>query len=188
MKKWLLSILLAASVYFCAPAVHAQSQPWRTDHQLTLYWFTTDKPVTVAWDAGNDYQMGDQFELKIVWLETSQEYTVATTPELSYSIQAPRVGHFEVRVRTVRPSNPEGERYSEWIRSTDPLYALVDTAAKGWIIYWQMVAPGGIIINMKEMYYGKNNNAPGPMEPGERTRPQGIQPVLPASYTRETDG
>src|SRR3972149_869105 len=123
---WLLLLVLLTILGMCdVPISHAADSSYRTDHQLTTYWYTTDKHATVAWDANSDYQMGDQFELKVVWLETSQAYLIATTPELTYSIRAPRVGHFEIFIRTKRNTLT-----SDWARSTNPTNSTVDRSPK----------------------------------------------------------
>lgn len=183
MRKWLLAaLLLASTLLFTGLTVHAVDAPWRTDHQLTTYWYTTDKLATIAWNSNTDYQMGDQFELKAVWLETSTEYSLTTTPNLEYAVRAPRVGHFEIFVRTVRPSAPADLRYSVWARTTDPTHALVDGQPKGWILYWQMAAPGGVIIGLnlntfKEIR-NESSNTKSPVEPCNSARSQRLQPVL----------
>jgi hypothetical protein len=192
LRKWLLALLLLASTLFIPCSADAVDVPWRTDHQLTTYWYTTDKKATIAWDANTDYQMGDQFEIKLVWLETSQDYLIVTTPNLTYDLRAPRVGHFEVFLRTVRPSEPLATRYSGWVQTTDPAVATVNGSPKGWILYWQMAAPGGVIIGLnlisQEEITNAHRHTKSPVEPGNSAGSQRVQPVLSANHARKTTG
>jgi hypothetical protein len=192
MRKLLTAILLFVSVLlFTQLNAIAVDLPHRTDHQLSTYWYTTDKKATIAWDAP-DALMGDLYELKLAWLETGTEYLVGSTPNLEYAIQAPRVGHFEIFLRAVRPSEPEAARYSPWVRTTDPTVATVDGQPKGWILYFQMAAPGGVIIglnlNLLEELRNDYSNKKSPVESGSSSRLVRLQPVLRKSDSGETEG
>ena len=131
---------------FCSSSI-AYGQGGR----VYTYWFSTADIIPVGWDAHENYQMGDTFDVKVKWVETGHEYNIGSTPELQINITAPRVGHFDVYVRASRSGTDENgdpvTLKSEWIVSTDPNVALVDGSPEGWRVYWYMAAPGPVIIS-----------------------------------------
>jgi hypothetical protein len=147
MKRLLFAVLLML--------VFWASSAWGDVVRTTTYWFTSDKVVTVAWGAPDGSQMGDVFEVKVQWVETGHEWAIGTTPELQIDITAPRVGHFDVYVRTKRPVDGGDPLYSEWIVSTDQAVATVDGNPEGWRIYWRMASPGTVVIGNNYFLEGK---------------------------------
>ena len=98
--------------------------------------YTTDIK-TAAWDA----QPGaSAYEVKIVWLETGQEYIVGITTGTQMDIGAPRVGHFKVMVRSCDLVDCSDSN-SVWADSTDITYASVDGQPGVWRLYFELAPP-----------------------------------------------
>ena len=148
MKKIILGFLTIVLILLSI-TVYAQDR-------TTTYWLKTNETATVAWTA-EDSIIGDMYELKLIWVETSHEFNIGETAELEYIINAPRVGHFNICVRAKRLVSGTW-LYSSWSISTDPTVALVDGNPEGWRIYWRMAPPGPIIITKykEENKNGKN--------------------------------
>jgi hypothetical protein len=102
--------------------------------------YTTDT-LTAAWDA----QLGAAaYEVKMIWLETGQEYPVAITTGTQMDIGAPRVGHFKVMVRScllIDCDDTDPNNVSEWAESTDITYASVDGQPGIWRLYFELAPP-----------------------------------------------
>ena len=132
----LISVNTAYSNFY----VYAHNHFYQKD--ITIYWVRTDEVVTVEWDAE---PYADYYEHKIEWIQGDkvlQTYQLGTTTNAQINITAPRAGVFVISGRVWVDGI-----CSDWVSSTDPMYAIVDGEHKGWLIIFTMAGPGPIIIN-----------------------------------------
>jgi len=107
----------------------------------TEYWFYTSDNPTVAWDI---VPTALAYELKIVWLETDQEYNLGVTTQTQVDLIIPRVGHYKVMARACKlidcdDTNPDD--VSTWADSTDVAYASVDGQPGIWRLHFEIAPP-----------------------------------------------
>lgn len=118
---------------------------------LFVYWATSSKTKTIGWDKPADHIVGDKYEVRLKWIETGAYFNVGETEAFEINLTAPRVGHFEVYLRTKRilvdNNGDELIKYSRWAVSSNYLDARVNGEAYGWRIYWRMAPPGEVIID-----------------------------------------
>ena len=105
------------------------------------YGVYTSDIKTAAWDAVTNALA---YEVRMIWLETGQEYPVAITTATQMDIGAPRVGHFKVQVRSCKLidcDDTDPNNVSEWADSTDIQYAVVDGQPGVWRLYFELAPP-----------------------------------------------
>jgi len=134
-KKLLISIFV--STLLCYSAYGWESK------DLVTYFGTSDKEITIAWDA---VENADYYELKLFSIERNVESVVANNiSQTQLKIFLPRSGLFIVRARAC--SNSVGFTCSEWSTSDNQTFATVDGQPKGWWVYGYLAPPGPIIID-----------------------------------------
>ena len=151
-------LLLPLCFFLClsfATVVNAQdnltSEGWEKKDYVT-YFGTTDKPVTVSWDAASG---AAHYEVHIYCVERKQEIDLGTTTDIKKTIQIPKSGHYVAKVRTVNAQNQK----SDWAESTNPAYATVDGQPKAWWIYGHVAKPGAL--NLGKLIIGDNYGGVG---------------------------
>lgn len=97
--------------------------------------FTCDYPTTGGTAVSYDWRVYHA-ENKVYVLEGNTNYPGST------EIQLPKTGHYIIEARA---RNAAG--VSEWVKSTDSVYARVDGQPRAWWIYGHVAGPGPIIIN-----------------------------------------
>jgi hypothetical protein len=114
---------------------------------MITYWVTTADQIKIAWEVNDDYQEGDLFEILLEWVETKHVFNLGTTSDLTFTFYPPRVGHFDVNVRSTRHVDDETILHSAWIVSTNSETSKVDGENQGWRFYAVMPPTGPIVID-----------------------------------------
>jgi hypothetical protein len=105
------------------------------------YGVYTSDIKTAQWDV---VPFALAYDVRVVWLETGQEYPIAITTGTQMDIGAPRVGHFKVIVRAcllVDCDDTEPGNVSEWADSTLIDFASVDGQPGIWRLYFELTPP-----------------------------------------------
>jgi hypothetical protein len=106
-----------------------------------LYFGTTDKPLTVAWDS----QEGIEFAFNLYHYEDQAEVARGRTQDAQVVFMLPRTGHYHTRICAVaNTGDPITEEYCSI--STDPTKATVGGQPQGWWVFGNIAPPGEIII------------------------------------------
>lgn len=134
---FLLTLLLSS---FANAELSVTTSNWEKKDYVT-YYGTSNRPVTVAWDAspGATY-----YELKILHVERNTEISIASgssLTELKKTFLFPRTGHYIVSVRACDASI---SNCSEW---TSSLNGIVDGINRAWWVYAFVSPPGPIVIH-----------------------------------------
>lgn len=109
------------------------------DHYL--YFAFTGETVGIEWDAGTG---ADRYEWRLRHVQNDAILVQGQTSQTSISVFFPRIGIYQVEIRSVKDSDPV--QYSDWVVSTDDQVAQVDGQAKGWWVSTWIAPAGGIEI------------------------------------------
>jgi len=98
--------------------------------ETTTYWVTTDKTITVSWDAISG---ASTYNVVIQWIRGTkvlQTYSMGSTTELTTTMSLPRVGTFVIGIQGVDSSGTLGE----FCYSNDSTCSTVNSSGKAWVI------------------------------------------------------
>ena len=151
----LIIILFISSIGIC------QEEPLEQIDDLTLYYFTSDKTITLGWiDTNNDtisyysnfYLLNKEKNIKE--LEKSNINPTTEDPKkYEYTIKVPYTGHFIVYVQICRSDTNE---CSDWVDSTNKDNSSVklkvnnEVINKGWWLYGYIAPPTEPSITFEE--------------------------------------
>lgn len=117
------------------------------------HFFTTDKEITVVWDAAETGKEPDYYEVKLFDIDRGQveSESIGKTTENRLAFSLPRSGHFMAMVRAcLEPSEDNDGLCSVWSYSTDETVASVGGKPRGWWLYGHLAPAGDIDITQHE--------------------------------------
>lgn len=103
--------------------------------------YVSPDQVVLEWDAANDTRV-THYEVQALWIDQDppQVVELGTTNATNMTVQRPRTGHFEFRVRSVSETK---NMTSEWAESTDT----TDGPDPAWRIYFTVPSVDGISVD-----------------------------------------
>jgi len=133
-----LSLVLPFKVYSADSIYVTGSHEFEPLDYIT-YFGTTDKTITMAWDAAEN---AVKYDIRLYHVEQHVYLKYGYVEGLQVSLKLPKTGHYIPEIRSVGTTD---DQVSEWVTSLTA--GTVNGELKPWWLYGYVAPPGPIIIN-----------------------------------------